>query len=206
MIKNIYSGDIKTKPCNISSVKCPYNENHLIERSKIFNHVNKCSDRKKCKEKLYYCKNTKSNMFIGEKKFYEHIIRCEECSSFHFKDKNDNKCNINNTLLQNSSTDVSSSSYLCFNELNINKNKENEKVDFMNFTNDNISIISKSYQLENNNDLIKIINKNNYNNDLSKSIIDKIEEFDNNFTLDNNNDLNFSSYNNQTLNNIEGFD
>ena len=96
------------KTCNKKHVQCPYNANHLIERSKIHNHLNTCKEKKKSKIICYSCVKNKSNLFLGEKNFYNHIIECNKCSlNYNNKIKLNNNDSFIDSINNYSNTDIS---------------------------------------------------------------------------------------------------
>jgi hypothetical protein len=58
---------------------CPFNKSHMIDKTKLITHINRCKDKKKFPdEKLYKCSG--KALYYLNKDREEHMKGCESCN------------------------------------------------------------------------------------------------------------------------------
>ncbi len=57
---------------------CPFNKSHLIDKSKLITHINRCKDKKNFpNQKLIKCRN--NALYFLESNKETHLIECDVC-------------------------------------------------------------------------------------------------------------------------------
>lgn len=84
---------------------CPYNRTHKFSAYKLHDHLMRCKEGLKSKEKLYFCSGNAFICFVGENERYEHLKKCKLCNGI------DKICNKDYDSKRNVEVDVNNDSY-----------------------------------------------------------------------------------------------